>query len=166
MELTVAGPSRHRGIKASEDPGGPPRAPSLDASGAEPGHEDDQDPPVRPLDQRGLMGQARRLRSWGAGLLRTYGCGFLMLISVVYWVQGFKSFAGLAVSYLFKDVLKLEPAASQALTTTMGIPWVCLCSSTLPPICHSEGPPSKLVFGAVGGRLCETGSVFWAFLAH
>ena len=54
---------------------------------------------------------------------QVFGRAFLLLVGTVYWVQGFNSFSRLAVNYMFKDELKLEPAATQALTTTMYIPW-------------------------------------------
>ena len=56
-------------------------------------------------------------------MVLVFGRAFLFLVSTVYWVKGFKSFSGLAVNYLIKDELKLEPAVTQVLTPTMYIPW-------------------------------------------
>ena len=64
-----------------------------------------------------------RFLVWLRGLKQVFGLPFLFLVGTVYWVQGFKSFSSLAVNYLYKDELKLQPAESQALTTTMYIPW-------------------------------------------
>eukprot|EP00668_Euglena_longa_P011701 GGOE01014116.1.p1 GENE.GGOE01014116.1~~GGOE01014116.1.p1 ORF type:complete len:564 (-),score=142.75 GGOE01014116.1:255-1946(-) len=64
-----------------------------------------------------------RLMVWLRALRTTFGLPFLFAIATVYFVQGFKSFSELAVGYLLKDDLKLQPTTSQALATTMAIPW-------------------------------------------
>lgn len=65
----------------------------------------------------------KQLRNWLFSINNTFGTRFLLLVSTTYCVQGFKSFSSLAVNYLFKDILQLEPSEAQALTTTMYIPW-------------------------------------------
>eukprot|EP00667_Euglena_gracilis_P007159 EG_transcript_7231 len=66
----------------------------------------------------------RRLARWLRALRATFSLSFLLAIATVYFVQGFASFSELAVGYLLKDELKLQPTMSQTLTATMGIPWV------------------------------------------
>jgi len=64
-----------------------------------------------------------RFRYWYESMKETFGTPFLGLVATVYCVQGLKSFSKLALNYLLKDVLKLQPTSSQALIATAGIPW-------------------------------------------
>lgn len=64
-----------------------------------------------------------RLRYWYESMKKTFGIPFLGLVATVYCVQGLKSFSKLALNYLLKDVLQLQPTSSQALIATAGIPW-------------------------------------------
>uniref|UniRef100_A0A0D6R6R0 Major facilitator superfamily (MFS) profile domain-containing protein n=1 Tax=Araucaria cunninghamii TaxID=56994 RepID=A0A0D6R6R0_ARACU len=61
--------------------------------------------------------------NWIRQLKRSFGIPFLMLICLIYWTQGFRSFAWMAVSYHLKDDLKLSPSASQFLVTIAFFPW-------------------------------------------
>lgn len=54
---------------------------------------------------------------------QTFGTSFLLLVGIVYAVQGFKSFSALAINYFFKDNLKLDPAEAQTYMTMMMFPW-------------------------------------------
>jgi len=47
----------------------------------------------------------------------------LLGIVAVYLVQGLAAFTTLAIGYLLKDEMRLEPTVSQVLTTTMATPW-------------------------------------------
>ena len=80
--------------------------------------DEDHDKTVKPSTSR-----LSKAQKWRRGLQRTFGTSFLCLVGTIYAVQGFKSFSSLAVQYMFKDVLHLQPSVSQALTTTMYIPW-------------------------------------------
>ncbi|OWZ22943.1 Folate-Biopterin Transporter [Phytophthora megakarya] len=60
---------------------------------------------------------------WVQHLRETFGTSFLILITVVYVVQGFSSFTALAVNYFFKDNLGLQPTQSQLLQMIVKIPW-------------------------------------------
>ncbi|ETV71058.1 hypothetical protein H257_13480 [Aphanomyces astaci] len=64
-----------------------------------------------------------RVAAWARKLRETFGVPFLSLIGTVYFVQGFNSFSSFALGYLIKDVMKLQPADSQAVMTATGIPW-------------------------------------------
>lgn len=61
--------------------------------------------------------------NWLRQLRSSFGIPFLLLIYLVYWTQGFRSFAWLAVSYHLKDDLKLSPSASQFLVSIAFFPW-------------------------------------------
>ncbi|KAL3671258.1 hypothetical protein V7S43_003190 [Phytophthora oleae] len=60
---------------------------------------------------------------WVQHLRDTFGTAFLVLITVVYIVQGFSSFTALAVNYFFKDQLGLQPTESQLLQMIVKVPW-------------------------------------------
>ncbi|RHY27355.1 hypothetical protein DYB32_006847, partial [Aphanomyces invadans] len=64
-----------------------------------------------------------RIAAWARELRETFGLPFLSMIGTVYFVQGFNSFSSFALGYLIKDVMKLQPADSQAVMTATGIPW-------------------------------------------
>lgn len=76
---------------------------------------DDEDQPK--------LSRYQQLRRWVQRVRETFGTAFLVLVCVVYAVQGFNSFSALAINYFFKDNLKLEPAESQTLMTLMMFPW-------------------------------------------
>lgn len=61
--------------------------------------------------------------NWLRQLRSSFGIPFLLLIFLIYWTQGFRSFAWLAVSYHLKDDLKLSPSASQFLVSIAFFPW-------------------------------------------
>lgn len=61
--------------------------------------------------------------NWLRQLRSSFGIPFLLLIYLIYWTQGFRSFAWLAVSYHLKDELKLSPSASQFLVSIAFFPW-------------------------------------------
>ncbi|KAF0717710.1 Aste57867_2140 [Aphanomyces stellatus] len=63
------------------------------------------------------------LTAWARKLRETFGLPFLLLVGTVYFVQGFNSFSSFALGYLIKDVMKLQPAESQAVMTASMIPW-------------------------------------------
>ncbi|TDH73190.1 hypothetical protein CCR75_003206 [Bremia lactucae] len=65
----------------------------------------------------------QQLRNWLQRLQKTFGTSFLLLVSTVYVVQGFKSFSALAINYFFKENLQLQPTESQSLLTVMMAPW-------------------------------------------
>ncbi|KAF0717709.1 Aste57867_2139 [Aphanomyces stellatus] len=70
-----------------------------------------------------LQDHAAGFLAWLTKLRATYGAQFLVLICMVYFVQGFGSFSSLAVSFLMKDTMGLEPARSQAILATAAFPW-------------------------------------------
>jgi folate/biopterin transporter len=77
---------------------------------------------------RNIIFHSKNFRSstfvvWIRKVHATFGLSSLTLVSVVYFVQGFGSFSQLSVSYLIKDTLKLQPAASQTVMTTASFPW-------------------------------------------
>ncbi|RHY12367.1 hypothetical protein DYB25_004214 [Aphanomyces astaci] len=90
-------------------------------------HDDDPDHPANdPVDkgESSVGGSIRsRVAAWARKLRETFGVPFLSLIGTVYFVQGFNSFSSFALGYLIKDVMKLQPADSQAVMTATGIPW-------------------------------------------
>lgn len=61
--------------------------------------------------------------NWLRQLRSSFGIPFLLLIYLIYWTQGFRSFAWMAVSYHLKDELKLSPSASQFLVSIAFFPW-------------------------------------------
>ncbi|CAI5744486.1 unnamed protein product [Peronospora destructor] len=69
------------------------------------------------------LSRARQLFSWVQHLRQTFGTSILVLIIVVYIVQGFASFTALAIDYFFKDNLNLQPTQSQMLQMLMKMPW-------------------------------------------
>ncbi|XP_043688059.1 probable folate-biopterin transporter 4 [Telopea speciosissima] len=60
---------------------------------------------------------------WLKQLQAAYGFTFLWLISLVYFIQGFRSFVWTAVSYQLKDNLNLSPSASQLVFSVSFFPW-------------------------------------------
>ncbi|KAK4753029.1 hypothetical protein SAY87_021827 [Trapa incisa] len=60
---------------------------------------------------------------WIKQLNAAFGASFLWLICLVYFTQGFRSFAWTAVSYQLKDRLKLSPSASQFVFSVAFFPW-------------------------------------------
>lgn len=67
--------------------------------------------------------EAESAMNWLRQLRSSFGIPFLLLIYLIYWTQGFRSFAWLAVSYHLKDELKLSPSASQFLVSIAFFPW-------------------------------------------
>ncbi|KAG7379619.1 hypothetical protein PHYPSEUDO_008346 [Phytophthora pseudosyringae] len=74
-------------------------------------------------DDATTLSRARQLCNWVQHLRDTFGTAFLVLITVVYVVQGFWSFTALAVNYFFKDNLGLRPTESQLLQMIVKVPW-------------------------------------------
>eukprot|EP00249_Psilotum_nudum_P014242 c24736_g1_i2 orf=744-2267(-) len=52
-----------------------------------------------------------------------FGTSFLVLVISIYWTQGFRSLAWMAISYQLKDELNLSPSASQFVMSTAFMPW-------------------------------------------
>ncbi|KDO20616.1 hypothetical protein SPRG_12973 [Saprolegnia parasitica CBS 223.65] len=101
--------------------------------------------------------------AWQAKVVETFGRPFLTLVGMVYFVQGFGSFSMLAIAYLMKDVLKLQPAASQAIMTTAGFPWAIkplygILSDSL-PLCGYRRKSYLVLISILG--LC---AYFWLHL--
>ncbi|KAI9922764.1 hypothetical protein PsorP6_000852 [Peronosclerospora sorghi] len=69
------------------------------------------------------VSRLEKFRTWLRRLRQTFSTSFLLLVSMIYAVQGFMSFSVLAVNYFFKDNLQLQPAESQSLLTVMMVPW-------------------------------------------
>lgn len=69
------------------------------------------------------MQQTETTMNWLRQLRSSFGIPFLLLICLIYWTQGFRSFAWLAVSYHLKDDLKLSPSASQFVVSIAFFPW-------------------------------------------
>lgn len=69
------------------------------------------------------LSRAQQFCNWVQHLRQTFGTSFLVLIHVVYIVQGFSSFTSLAVNYFFKENLQLQPTQSQLLQMLMKVPW-------------------------------------------
>ncbi|KAF1775693.1 Major facilitator superfamily domain [Phytophthora cactorum] len=74
-------------------------------------------------DTDAKLSRTRQFCNWVQHLCDTFGTGFLVLITVVYVVQGFSSFTALAVNYFFKDNLGLQPTESQLLQMIVKVPW-------------------------------------------
>eukprot|EP00644_Phytophthora_capsici_P011396 jgi/Phyca11/550392/estExt2_Genewise1Plus.C_PHYCAscaffold_370095 len=82
--------------------------------------------PLKELDKTQDEAKVSRFRqfcNWVQHLRDTFGTAFLVLITVVYVVQGFSSFTALAVNYFFKDQLGLQPTESQLLQMIIKVPW-------------------------------------------
>lgn len=60
---------------------------------------------------------------WSKQLKSAFGPSFIWLICLIYFTQGFRSFAWTAISYHLKDNLKLSPSASQFVTSVAFFPW-------------------------------------------
>ncbi|KAI4366148.1 hypothetical protein MLD38_022065 [Melastoma candidum] len=60
---------------------------------------------------------------WLTRMTSAFGAAFLWLVCLVYFTQGFRSFAWTAVSYQLKDILKLSPSASQFVISVAFFPW-------------------------------------------
>ncbi|KAJ7541838.1 hypothetical protein O6H91_10G079000 [Diphasiastrum complanatum] len=56
-------------------------------------------------------------------LKSSFGAPFLLLVTSVYWTQGFRSFVWMGVSFQMKDQLNLSPSASQYVMSIAFIPW-------------------------------------------
>lgn len=64
------------------------------------------------------------LSSWLKRMSMAYGTSFVGLIVMGYWIQGFRSFPWLAVSFLFKDGLQVDPATMQFIFSSASLPMV------------------------------------------
>lgn len=100
------------------------------------------------------LSRFQQLRNWQRRLRQTFGTSFLLLVSTVYAVQGFSSFAALAVNYFFKDNLQLQPTESQSLLTVMMVPWGIkplygIISDSL-PLCGYHRKSYMLLLSALG----------------
>ncbi|KAF7831379.1 putative folate-biopterin transporter 4 [Senna tora] len=60
---------------------------------------------------------------WTKRLIASFGASFLWLICLIYFTQGFRSFVWTAISYQFKDELKLSPSTSQFVFSVAFFPW-------------------------------------------
>eukprot|EP00743_Colponemidia_sp_Colp-15_P010209 GILK01011217.1.p1 GENE.GILK01011217.1~~GILK01011217.1.p1 ORF type:complete len:564 (-),score=78.52 GILK01011217.1:186-1877(-) len=60
---------------------------------------------------------------WSRNMKEFYGLTFLSVVCTVYWAQGFRSFAMLATTFFYKEELGLSIEASQAMLTTIYLPW-------------------------------------------
>lgn len=60
---------------------------------------------------------------WIRRLHRGFGAPFLILISSIYWTQGFRTLPWMGISYQLKDELKLSPSASQFAISVAFMPW-------------------------------------------
>ncbi|ETW01668.1 hypothetical protein H310_06289 [Aphanomyces invadans] len=80
--------------------------------------------PLTPrYDSGRLLPTLARFRIWFSHLREVFGLQFFVVVSMVYFVQGFGSFNGLAVSFLMKVTLHMLPVESQAILTTAAFPW-------------------------------------------
>ncbi|XP_049936639.1 probable folate-biopterin transporter 4 isoform X2 [Nymphaea colorata] len=61
--------------------------------------------------------------SWLRQMRTNFGFPFLWLIVFIYFIQGFRSFVWMAVSFQLKDMLKLSPSTSQFLVSIAQSPW-------------------------------------------
>jgi folate/biopterin transporter len=59
-----------------------------------------------------------------ARLNATYGASFLLLMSLGYFTQGLRCFPWMAMSYWYKDTLKVDPGQMQFLMSTAALPMV------------------------------------------
>jgi len=91
------------------------------------------------------------------------GVAFLVVISTVYFAQGFRTLAQLAFMSYLKDVLQLEPAASQALMSTAALPWsikpIYGLLSDYFPIFGKRRKPYLVIAGVLG-------TVSWVLISH
>ncbi|CDW82904.1 folate-biopterin transporter family [Stylonychia lemnae] len=60
---------------------------------------------------------------WYLSLYKTYDPTFINVMTLSYFIQGFKTFIDLSVLDLFKSYLHLQPAEMQILTSIINIPW-------------------------------------------
>lgn len=67
---------------------------------------------AKPKEQRWLLRQRD-----------SFGWPFLICCCTVYFAQGFRSLSALATQFYLKDVVRLEPAAIQALLSAAAVPW-------------------------------------------
>ncbi|RMX67468.1 hypothetical protein DD238_001293 [Peronospora effusa] len=82
--------------------------------------------PIEPIDTSNdqvKLSRGRQLFNWVQHLRETFGTSILVLIIVVYIVQGFASFTALGINYFFKENLNLQPTQSQMLQMVMKMPW-------------------------------------------
>lgn len=56
-------------------------------------------------------------------MINTYGFTTLLILFLVYWSQGFRQFGSLAITFYYKDVLQLSPAATQYIRTFTYVSW-------------------------------------------
>ncbi|CDW84495.1 UNKNOWN [Stylonychia lemnae] len=73
--------------------------------------------------KKGSEEDQHSLVDWMLKLFRTFDQSYLQVMTVSYFIQGFKIFIDLSVMDLFKQYLKIEPAESQILTSIIYLPW-------------------------------------------
>lgn len=61
---------------------------------------------------------------WLANLTRIYGASLMLLVGLGYWIQGFRCFPWLAMSFYLKDVLTVDPGTLQIVQNTVSLPLV------------------------------------------
>ena len=65
----------------------------------------------------------RNTVSYKNHMIDTFGLSTLVILFLVYWSQGFRQFGSLAITFYYKDVLNLSPAATQYIRTFTYISW-------------------------------------------
>ena len=92
--------------------------------------------------------------AWIASVRRRCGTSLAVVVATVYFAQGFKSIASLALAIYMKDTMHLSPGVSQSLTATMGLPWAIKplygVLSDCVPICGLRRKPWVLLAGVAG----------------
>ncbi|CAN6452251.1 unnamed protein product [Victoria cruziana] len=61
--------------------------------------------------------------SWLRRMRTNFGLPFIWLVILIYFIQGFRSFVWMAVSFQLKDMLRLSPSTSQFLVSIAHSPW-------------------------------------------
>ncbi|CAI5732781.1 unnamed protein product [Peronospora farinosa] len=79
--------------------------------------------PIDTSNDQVKLSRGRQLFNWVQHLRQTFKTSTLVLIIVVYIVQGFASFTALGINYFFKENLNLQPTQSQMLQMLMKMPW-------------------------------------------
>ena len=65
----------------------------------------------------------KNLKNWWNYMTATFGLNTLLVLFLVYWAQGFKQFGILAVTFYYKETLKLSASTTQFIRTVTYIAW-------------------------------------------
>jgi hypothetical protein len=110
---------------------------------------------------------------WLREARRQYGLFFLVLIFLVYWIQGIRTFAGTATFYVLKQEFDATPAVNQAVRVAVTQPWNIkwlygIVSDNIPLFGYHVKPYLVVssIFAAIGHVGLSTSSLSYSIFTY